>query len=138
MNILNMWLILTAEVFDKFKNGTGNFNQCLSTDTKGLLALYEASYLSVQGESLLEDARIFTTRHLVESLNQNMDQFSAMQVSHALELPLHWRMLRHETRWFIEVYEKRTDMNPVLLEFAKLDFNMVQATHMKDMKIVSR
>ncbi|KAK9275957.1 hypothetical protein L1049_023232 [Liquidambar formosana] len=36
-----------------------------------------------------------------------MDPYVTMQVSHALEVPLHWRM------------------NPVLLEFAKLDYNMV-------------
>jgi len=59
-------------------------------------------------------------------------------VSHALELPLAWRMLRLESNWFINVYETKTDMEPVLLELAKLDFNMVQALHQEDLKHSSR
>ncbi|KAM7524580.1 hypothetical protein LguiA_014482 [Lonicera macranthoides] len=47
-------------------------------------------------------------------------------------------MLRLEARWFIDVYERRRDMNTTLLEFAKLDFNMVQATHQEDLKHMSR
>ena len=65
---------------------------------------------------------------------QNIDQNLAIEVNHALELPLQWRMPRLEARWFIDVYEKRQDMNPILLEFAKLDFNMVQATHQEDLR----
>ncbi|KAH7533008.1 hypothetical protein FEM48_Zijuj04G0084100 [Ziziphus jujuba var. spinosa] len=64
--------------------------------------------------------------------------YSVPQVNHALELPLHWRMLRLETRWFIDVYEKRQDMNRSLLELAELDFNLVQSTHQEDLKYASR
>jgi hypothetical protein len=59
-------------------------------------------------------------------------------VSHALELPLAWRMLRLEAHWFINLYETKTDMEPVLLELAKLDFNMVQAVLQEDLKDSSR
>ncbi|KAL6326911.1 hypothetical protein AAG906_012518 [Vitis piasezkii] len=102
-----------------------------------MVCLYEASYLCVQGESTSEQARDFAHRHLEKGLEQNIDQNLAIEVNHALELPLHWRMPRLEARWFIEVYEKRQDMNPILLEFAKLDFNMVQATHQEDLRHVS-
>ncbi|CAL5431449.1 unnamed protein product [Camellia sinensis] len=61
-----------------------------------------------------------------------------MLVSHALELPLHWAMPRMEARWFIDAYERRLDMNAKLLEFAKLDFNMLQAIHQEDLKHASR
>ncbi|KAM7500244.1 hypothetical protein LguiA_024658 [Lonicera macranthoides] len=61
-----------------------------------------------------------------------------MLVSHALELPLHWRMLRLEARCFIDTYEKTNNQNISLLEFAKLDFNMVQAIHQEDLKDMSR
>ena len=86
----------------------------------------------------MEQARDFAHRHLGKGLAQNIDQNLAIEVNHALELPLHWRMPRLEARWFIEVYEKRQDMNPILLEFAKLDFNMVQATHQEDLRHISR
>ncbi|XP_034705111.1 (-)-alpha-terpineol synthase [Vitis riparia] len=125
------------DVFSRFKDETGSFKACLCEDIKGLLCLYEASYLCVRGESTLEQARDFAHRHLGKGLEQNIDQNLAIEVKHALELPLHWRMPRLEARWFIDVYEKRQDMNPILLEFAKLDFNMVQATHQEDLRHMS-
>ncbi|GMN21007.1 hypothetical protein TIFTF001_050089 [Ficus carica] len=59
-------------------------------------------------------------------------------VSHALELPLHRIMPRLETMWYIDLYGKRQDMNPTWLELAKLDFNVVQSTHLEDLKHSSR
>ncbi|KAF5938060.1 hypothetical protein HYC85_025566 [Camellia sinensis] len=109
----------------------GNLRSCLCEDTKGLLYLYEASYLSIDGESLLNEARDFTTRNLKENLKKkDIDQNLAMLVRHSLEFPLHWRVPRLEARWFIDVYERRQDMNPILLELAKLYFNMVQTNFM--------
>ena len=116
----------------------GGFKACLSEDIQGILCLYEASYLSIEGESILEEARVFAKKHLEACLQQNIDENLAILVSHALELPLHWRMLRLEARWFIDACERRQDMNPILLEFAKLDYNMVQAKHQEDLKYASR
>nr|AWF79082.1 terpene synthase [Pelargonium graveolens] len=122
------------EIFIRFLNeSTGNFSESFSNDTKGLLSLYEVSYLSIENESILEKAREFATAHLQEHVN---DQETT--IKHALELPLHWRMPRLESRWFIDVYEKREDKNHILLELAKLDYNMVQAIHQEDLKHMSR
>ena len=100
--------------------------------------MYEASYLCVQGKSTLEQARDFAYRHLGKALEQNIDQNLAIEVNQALELPLHWRMPRLEARWVIDVYEKRQDMNHILVELAKLDYNMVQATHQEELRHMSR
>ena len=94
--------------------------------------------LEISRKGILEEARDFAKRHLEACLLQNIDENLAIPVRHALELPLHWRMLRLEARWFIDAYEKTQDMNPMLLEFAKLDYNMVQAKHLEDLKYVSR
>ncbi|KAG5555550.1 hypothetical protein RHGRI_006257 [Rhododendron griersonianum] len=97
-----------------------------------------ASYLCVEGESTLDEARDFATKHLRQSLKRkDIHHDLAMLVSHALELPLHWRVTRLEARWFIDVYERRPNMNPTLLQLAKLDYNMVQATHQADLKHMS-
>ncbi|KAF5938049.1 hypothetical protein HYC85_025555 [Camellia sinensis] len=118
---------------------TGNLRSCLCEDTKGLLYLYEASYLSIDDESLLDEARNFTIKNLKENLKKkDIDQNLAMLVRHSLELPLHWRVQRLEARWFIDVYERRQDMTSVLLELAKLDFNMVQSIHQQEVKQMSR
>ena len=101
--------------------------------------MYEAAYYCVDGESILFDAINFTTEYLKEYVKHSKDdQYLVTLANHALELPQHWRMLRLEARWFIDVYEKQQDiMNPLLLELAKLDFNVVQATHQEDLKYTS-
>ncbi|KAJ8545631.1 hypothetical protein K7X08_018214 [Anisodus acutangulus] len=119
-------------------NEEGQFKTILVEDTKGLLSLYEASYLSMEGENIIEMARDFATNYLMESLKKRMDQNVAEQVSHALEMPVHWRMERLEARWFVEVYHKKENMDPLLLELAKLDYNMVQATCLEELKQMSR
>ncbi|GMP98001.1 hypothetical protein CsSME_00046046 [Camellia sinensis var. sinensis] len=130
---------IPQEVFNSFRDKFGNFKKSLCEDTKGLLSLYEASYLLMEDESILEEARDFTAKHLKEWLRkESIDPNLGMLVSHALELPLHWAMPRMEARWFIDAYERRLDMNAKLLEFAKLDFNMLQAIHQEDLKHASR
>lgn len=119
-------------------NEEGKFKTALVEDTEGLLSLYEASYLSMEGENIMEKARDFATHYLIESLEKKMDQNLGEQVRHALEMPVHWRMERLEARWFIEVYHKKENMNPLLLELAKLDYNMVQATYLEELKQMSR
>ncbi|KAH7856149.1 hypothetical protein Vadar_033306 [Vaccinium darrowii] len=112
---------LLAGVFNHFKDESGDFKACLGEDIKGMLYLYEASFLSVEGESTLEEAREFAAKNLRQSLKRkDIHHYLAMLVSHALELPLHYRVPRLEARWFIDVYERRADMNPTLLQLAKL------------------
>ncbi|XP_022000739.2 R-linalool synthase QH1, chloroplastic [Helianthus annuus] len=125
------------EIFRNFKDTTQDLKPHLLKDTMAILNLYEASYHSFEDESILDDARDFTTKYLKEN-QDNIDDSISSLVSHALELPLHWRVPRVESKWFIELYEKKTDMNPTLIELAKLDFNMVQAVHIEDLKHASR
>ncbi|PNS89772.2 hypothetical protein POPTR_019G023000v4 [Populus trichocarpa] len=127
------------EVFNHFKDEQGNFRACIHDDLKGMINLYEPSYFLVEGENILEDARDFTTKNLENYVKKcNTTEYLSELVSHALELPLAWRMLRLEAHWFINLYETKTDMEPVLLELAKLDFNMVQAVYQEDLKDSSR
>ncbi|KAK2989408.1 hypothetical protein RJ640_000383 [Escallonia rubra] len=72
-----------------------------------------------------------------EALKTGTHQNLVTLVNHALDQPLHWRVPRLEARWFIDAYKKRLDANPTLLELAKLDFNMVQATYQEDLKHMS-
>lgn len=126
------------EIFCSFMK-EGKFKTALVEDTKGLLSLYEASYLCMEDENIMENARDFATHYLMESLKKKkMDENVGEQVSHALEMPVHWRMERLEARWFIEIYHKTENMNPLLLELAKLDYNMVQATYLEELKQMSR
>ncbi|KAL7123522.1 hypothetical protein ACP275_01G110400 [Erythranthe tilingii] len=134
---------VSQDVFDCFKNETGDyFEESLGDDnTKGLLQLYEASFLMTRGENTLELAREFATdllRKKLDRINDDNDVLLLTAVRHALELPIHWRVQRPNARWFIEeAYAKSRDMNPIVLELAKLDFNIVQAKHQQELKHVS-
>ncbi|KAK8630034.1 hypothetical protein V6N13_078845 [Hibiscus sabdariffa] len=126
---------ILEEAFSIFQDEMGNFNASLCEDGKGLLSLYEASFLSVEEEGILDTARAFAAQHLQQ---QKLDEHLRMLVEHALELPLHWKMSRLEARWFIDLYEKREEKNLILLELAKLDFNIVQAVHQDDIRYSSK
>ncbi|KAK1420833.1 hypothetical protein QVD17_22723 [Tagetes erecta] len=129
---------IPQDIFEGFKDDTDNFKGHLQKDIICMLNLYEASYHSLEDEPLLDEARDFATKYLQENLENIADQHLSSLTSHALDIPLQWMVPRVEAKWFIEAYEKRTDMNPVVLELAKLDFNMVQAIHQEDLKHTSR
>ncbi|KAI4347939.1 hypothetical protein L6164_008711 [Bauhinia variegata] len=117
----------------------GNFKATNIENIEGLLSLYEASYLSIEGETLLDEAKCFTSKHLKEFVkNEGCDASMVKKMSHSLEIPLHWRLPILEARWFMDIYSKSSKMNPLLLELAKLDFNKVQAIYQDDLKLASR
>ncbi|TYG52592.1 hypothetical protein ES288_D09G040400v1 [Gossypium darwinii] len=129
---------VTQEVFSGFMDEMGNLKSSLREDCKGLLNLYEASHLCMEGEGILDIARDFAAKQLQQYLKQKkLDEYVRLLVEHALELSLHWRVSRLEAKWFIDVYEKREERNPMLLELAKLDFNIVQAVHQDDLRYAS-
>ncbi|KAL9671924.1 hypothetical protein QQ045_009497 [Rhodiola kirilowii] len=125
------------DVFRPFLDDTGKFKSSLCADIKGLISLYEASYLATEGETIMEEAWTFTTTNL-SKLNKADADLDAL-LAHALGMPLHWRTARHEARWFIEeAYEKKPNMSPLLLQFAKIDFNVVQAMYLEELRDLSR
>nr|ARA91313.1 3-carene synthase [Lavandula x intermedia]ARA91314.1 3-carene synthase [Lavandula x intermedia] len=131
---------VSQEIFDCFKkeNGT-DFKQTLADDTKGLLQLYEASFLLREGEDTLELARQFSTKLLQKKVDDHeIEDNLLLWIRHSLELPLHWRVQRLEGRWFLDAYSTRPDMNPIIFELAKLEFNISQSTRLEEMKDVSR
>ncbi|KAH9751566.1 Beta-myrcene/(E)-beta-ocimene synthase 2 [Citrus sinensis] len=125
-------------VFNGFKDDKGGF---ICNDFKEIMSLHEASYYSFEGESIMEEAWQFTSKHLKElmiSKSKQGDVFVAEQAKRALELPLHWKVPMLEARWFIDVYEKREHKNHLLLELAKLEFKILQAIYQEELKDVSR
>ncbi|XVE92870.1 hypothetical protein REPUB_Repub01dG0140700 [Reevesia pubescens] len=128
---------VSQDVFSSFKDQNGSFKASLSEDVKGMLSLYEASYFAFEGENLLDEAEEFTRMQLKDP-KANISKSLAEQVNHALELPLHRRMQRLEARWTIESYSKRQDVNQVVLELAKLDFNRVQSEHQRELRDMLR
>ena len=127
------------DVFDCFKNENGDFKTSLCDDKRGMLQLYEASFLLTHGEETLELANVFATKHLQKIGDEGDDDHNLLEmVRYALDLPIHWRTQRPNARWFIEAYGRRSEMNPTILELAKLEFNITQSMHQQELKLISR
>ncbi|KAJ0966083.1 hypothetical protein J5N97_027221 [Dioscorea zingiberensis] len=91
--------LVSQDVFSHFKDEKGCFRVSLKNDVKGMLSLYEASFLGFDGEETLEEARNFTTKHLGD-LIPCMHPHLKVKVERSLELPLHRRTPRLEARWW--------------------------------------
>ncbi|KAK1368453.1 (+)-delta-cadinene synthase [Heracleum sosnowskyi] len=127
----------SSDVFKCFLEN-GKFKKSLGEDVKGILSLYEASYYSIEGESLMDEAYCFTSKILTECGKSSNVSDLGMQVTHALELPLQWRIQRFEARQYMDIYERSSAMMPAILQFAQFDFNFVQALNQEELKDVSR
>ncbi|XP_051118260.1 germacrene A synthase-like [Andrographis paniculata] len=94
---------MLPDVFSKFKDDIGNFQEALKSDTRGLLSLYEAAHLWIHGEDILDEALVFATSNL-KSATQNLDSPIKEEVEHALAQPLHLSIPRVNARkWWKEL-----------------------------------
>jgi len=98
-----------------------------------MLSLYEASHLAFEGEEMLDKAKVFTTKHL-KKLKPHIYPLLKERVDRALDLPLQWRSPRLDVKWHIEQYEKEGNLEPMLLQLAKLDFNKVQSIQIEELE----
>nr|ALO69830.1 putative sesquiterpene synthase [Persicaria minor] len=129
---------VSCDVFGKFKGKNARFKDSLASDVKGILGLYEASHVRTHGDDTLDEALVFTTTHLKAVVTNQPNHPLVSQVTHALMQPYHKGMPRLESRHFIAFYEKDPYHDKTLLKFGKLDFNLVQALHKKELKDLSR
>ncbi|KAL6840791.1 hypothetical protein ACP4OV_029317 [Aristida adscensionis] len=124
---------VSSDVFVNFKDKEGNF---VSADIRSLLSLYNAAYLRTHGEVLLDEAIVFTRRCLEDGLEQ-LESPLAEEVTLALGTPLFRRVGILETRSYIRIYEKEETRNEGMLEFAKLNFNLLQLLYCDELKEVT-
>ena len=122
--------------FTKFKDNDGNFKESLISDARGMLSLYEATHLRVHGEAILDEALVFTATHL-KSIASHLSPPLATQVSHALKQPIRKGLPRLEARHYFSIYQEDPSHDKVLLTFAKLDFNLLQKKHQKEVSNIA-
>ncbi|XP_019155184.1 PREDICTED: germacrene C synthase-like [Ipomoea nil] len=115
----------------------GKFKESLINNVPALLSLYEASHLRVHGEQVLEEALTFTTSHL-ESILPNLNNTLRSQVSEALKQPIRKRLIRLDAQKIISTFEPNGTTDALLLKFAKLDFNLLQKEHQRELGCLTR
>ncbi|KAL9441455.1 hypothetical protein AB3S75_020029 [Citrus x aurantiifolia] len=128
---------ISCDVFEKFKNNEGKFKASMIDDVQVMLSLYEAAHLAINGEDILDEAIVFTTTHL-KSIVSHASPNLAEQINHALKLPLRKALPRLEARYFLDVCSRGDMHDKSLLKFAKLDFNLLQAAHQKEVSDMTR
>ncbi|PKU79383.1 Alpha-terpineol synthase, chloroplastic [Dendrobium catenatum] len=125
-----------------YKDEKGFFKPYVFHDIKGLLSLYEASFLSMDGEDEIDEAKEFALKHLNDCMRSNSttNPLLAKHIALALELPLHHRIQKLQAPMFIEHARnmKELDVDPILFEFAQLDFNMTQSIYNRELKEITR
>ncbi|KAL9275713.1 Valerianol synthase TPS1G-like protein [Drosera capensis] len=134
---------ISCDVFNKFRDSNGKFRETLGDDVKGIISLYEAARLAIHREDVLDQAKIFTTRHLkclasATGTDEYREPRLMKQVAHALKQPLHYGIPRVESRHFISFYEEDETRDETLLQFAKMDFNMLQLLHQLELSHVCK
>ncbi|XP_047333175.1 alpha-farnesene synthase-like [Impatiens glandulifera] len=119
---------VSQDVFRGFVNrGCDN-----NIDVQELIAIFEASHLGSESESLLDNAKILSTK-LLENKFSNIKQ-----TREALQLPLNRRVLWYDLKRRISDFKNSDEDNIVLLNLAKLNFNNVQANHHQELGILIR
>ena len=111
-------------MFNKFIDEKGNLKESLGNNVKALLNLYAAAHLGQHGEEILDKAIEFTSSHL-ESLVHQLSNSLSTRVKEALKFPIRMTLTRLGARKFISMYQEDETHNKLLLNFSKLDFNIV-------------
>ncbi|CAJ1978687.1 unnamed protein product [Sphenostylis stenocarpa] len=129
---------ILSSIFYKFKDQTGKFNERVGSDIQGMLSLYESAQLRFHGEEILEEAHNFTVIQLTKSLNTQLKPSLAAQVKHSLKRSLRKGLPRLEATYYMSFYQEDPFHDENLLKFAKLDFNMLQELHQKEVSNATR
>lgn len=118
-------------MFVKFRDDQGNIS---SDDVNTMMMLYDAAHMRTREEDILDNIITFNKIRLQSVIKRNLETSQTEEVRFTLETPRFRRVERVEARRFISVYEKNVARDDTILEFAKLDYNIVQALYCKELK----
>jgi hypothetical protein len=97
--------------------------------------LYDAAHVRVHGEDILDNIIDFNQKRLKSLMKEANSEPSLLEeVRVTLETTRFRRVKRVEARRFISVYEKKASRDDTILEFAKLDYNIVQVVYCNELK----
>ncbi|XP_068667823.1 (3S,6E)-nerolidol synthase 1-like [Aristolochia californica] len=128
---------VSTSVFNRFRDRDGRFKTQLSEDIAGMLALYEASFLSLEGEDMLDEARKFSSSYL-RKLVGDVEASISGQIEYILNHPFYLSIPRFNIKHYLEKSTGAGGKNEIVNELAKLDFNIVQLMLQRELQEVAR
>ncbi|KAH0753100.1 hypothetical protein KY285_006248 [Solanum tuberosum] len=130
---------VSADVFKNFKNNDdGTFGLKLSQDVNGLIGLYEASQLCVEGEYILEEIANFSVDHLNACLANNDSCDEARIIKETLKYPYHKSLANCKAKSFINNFKGINGWGKsTLQELANIEYSITQEIHQHELAQVS-
>nr|GMC89873.1 (3S,6E)-nerolidol synthase 1-like [Ipomoea batatas] len=122
---------ISPDVFTKFTSEEGKFKEELSKDIKGLMALHEASHLSIQGEDILEEAARFSRESLMANMT-SLDDCQAIIVKKTLQYPHHKSLAKFTAKTIIENMRFENEWEASLVNLATMDYSITQSLYQKE------
>ena len=101
------------------------------------MALYEASQLNIEGEDILDEAGNFSEQ-LLNARVRHLDESQVRVVGNTLRNPYHKSLARFMAKNFFGNFQQKNGWPNDLELLAKMDFNMVQSMHQKEIVQISK
>lgn len=115
-----------------------SFREKYGEDVKGLIAMYEASKLCIEGEDGLDDIGLLSSELLHEWLSRHQNQSEAIYVINTLQYPLHYGLSRFMDKSIILSGLKANNEWTCLEELAKINSSIVRLMNQNEIIQVSK
>ncbi|KAK1407625.1 hypothetical protein QVD17_39245 [Tagetes erecta] len=128
----------SCDVFNKFKDfRSGEFKEDITKNVRGMVSFYESAQLRIRGESILDEANVFTESKL-KTIEKTLQGTLAQQVKHVLERPYNRGHPMVEARRFLLDFEEEISSHDSLVLLAKAHFNYLQLLQKEELQRVSK
>nr|ABF67910.1 sesquiterpene cyclase [Zea mays] len=128
--------MVSSDVFAEFRDEQGG--GFTANSARDLLSLHCAACLATRGETILDEAISFTTKSLKSTAPYTGAASLACEINRALEIPLPRRVRIYEAKSRIAEYGREAEADELVMELAKLNYNLVQLQYQQELKIVTR
>ncbi|TMW87282.1 hypothetical protein EJD97_020151 [Solanum chilense] len=126
---------VSADVFKKFKNS----DDSLREDISGLIGLYEAAQLGVEGEHILDEIAKFSSDHLNACLAHNDSCDQATIIKETLKYPYHKSLASYKAKSFINNFKGIHGCGRTTLpELANIHYSIKREIHQHELIQISR
>ncbi|KAK1426565.1 hypothetical protein QVD17_15241 [Tagetes erecta] len=121
-----------ADVFESYIRKDTKFMENVKYDIRGLMELYEASHLCIEGENILDEAAIFSS-HMLQKTLSFLDDKEARMVRYTLENPH-----RRNFTWFNLLNSSKDTDDTILKELAQLNYTMAKSINKMEINEILR